>query len=91
MDMTDLQGDGAQDTEKLQTDPRAALAEALAAYPYLVGPVADRLAERGVLLVTEERLRAAVDRVIDRDDWRGNRPDNNAAAIFDALSGEVTE
>jgi hypothetical protein len=75
------------------TDTRAALADE--AVPRLLEALADpimgrmlreRLAERGVLLVTEERLRAAI--------WKVYGPTEAAedsAAIFSALSGEVTE
>jgi hypothetical protein len=82
------------------TDPRAALAEALTAEwspnaPFteneVAGPIA-RLAERGVLLVTEDALADAIWRAIydlqSRDDKQSRE---DAAAIFAALSGEVTE
>ncbi len=68
------------------TDPRAALAAVTHTTPDQAARDIARLAERGVLLVTEARLRAAT--------YGSDQPiltEGQAAAIFAALSGEVTE
>jgi hypothetical protein len=92
MDIDQAQQDGAQDTERM-TDPRAALAEAIGCYgePGKDAELARQyLAERGVRLVTEERLAAANRdaRYLYRRSWATMTPDEQAAAIFAALSGE---
>jgi hypothetical protein len=96
MDMTDLQGDGAQDTERM-TDPRAALAEYFAPTDYDDEPqyrvdepqqLADFLAERGVLLVTVGGLQDAIQTVALHDPSRITSTEY-ATAIFAALSGEA--
>lgn len=89
-DIDSLSADGAQDSSRIMssdemaaTDPRAALAEALALKGMRLSQIEAIAAERGVRLVTEERLRAAIHDT-PKSDYPGEA--EWVAAIFAALS-----
>jgi hypothetical protein len=82
MDMTDLQGDGAQDTERM-TDPRAALADDLG---HDLWYLQDKAHRRGVLLVSKELVDALAAAIANLSGtvW-GDRPTGDYAKRIDRL------